>query len=114
MKKRTITKATSDEIEAMPRISLIIPYEGKMKNEKFFHNLLISKAAEIEEELLNDFTEEIATDLITKLRNTIKTVHQTHGKSIGIFVSPVAEKVYYFSPSRLEDYQAPVLVQSPN
>ena len=115
MKKRTVAKATADEIEAMPRISLIIPYEVRMKNQKYLHNLLTSKAAEIEQELLNDYTAEIAADLITKLRNTIKSVHSdTHEKSIGIFVSPVAEKVYYFSPSHLEDYKAPVLVQSPN
>ena len=89
MKKRIATEATANEIEAMPRISLIIPYEGKMKNEKYLYDLLASKSDAIEQELLNGYTGEIVANLIIKLRNTIKSVHcPDHEKSIGIFVSP--------------------------
>lgn len=100
-------------IEAMPCVTLIIPYAAKMKNKTHLHNLLRSKTDETEKELLNDYPTEAVLPLINKLRNAIAVARcPGQGKSIGIFVSPVAEKVYYFSPSHLEDYKLPVLVKS--
>jgi hypothetical protein len=34
------------------------------------------------------------------------------GKTLAIFISPFAEKVYYFSPSHLEDYKLPDTVET--
>ncbi|MGN6297633.1 MAG: hypothetical protein ACTHM7_12685 [Ginsengibacter sp.] len=101
------------EIHATPRITLIIPYEGKLKNPKHLDTLLRKKADETEKELLNDYPSETVLPLIDKLRNIIKQVQcADDGKTIGIFVSPWAEKVYYFSPSHLEDFKLPVLVKA--
>ena len=115
MKSRTNKKITADEIEAMPCISLILPYESWLKNKSHFYNLLASKADDIEKDLLNNFPEEMVASLITQLRNIIKTLQcPASEKSIGIFISPVAEKVYFFTPSHLEDYKLAVLVENLN
>jgi hypothetical protein len=96
------------EIQATPRITLIIPYEEKMTNKTHFDSLLRLKADEAEKELLSVYPRETVLPLINKLRNILKTVQCAgQGKTIGIFVSPSAEKVYYFSPSHLEDFKLP-------
>jgi hypothetical protein len=106
-------KGITPGIEAMPCVTLIIPYAATMKNKTHLRNLLRSKADETEKELLNDYPRETVLLLINKLRKTITSVRcAVQGKSIGIFVSPLAEKVYYFTPSNLEDYKLPVLIKS--
>jgi len=106
-------QANLPEKPTKPCITLIIPYEEKMKNKTYLDVLLGMKADEIEKQLLNDYPVETVSPLIKKLRNTLKTVHYARqGKTIGVFVSPSAEKVYYFSPSHLEDFKLPVLVKT--
>lgn len=101
------------EIETKPCITLIIPYERKLRNKTHLDSLLSLKADETEKELLNDYPMETVLPLVTKLRTMLKTVRcGGKGKTIGIFVSPSAEKVYYFSPSHLEDYKLPSLVET--
>ena len=103
-KKNTQVTPLPDD-ESLPRISLILPYELKMKNETTFNQLLTMRADESEKELLREFPEEKVSPVIEKLRNLIKEIHcPANGKSIGIFVSPVTEKVYYFSPTQLDNY----------
>jgi len=110
--KDTDSQGNPAEIQATPRITLIIPYEGKLKNQTYLDSLLRKKADETEKELLSVYPCETVLPLIDKLRNIITQVQcADEGKTIGIFVSPWAEKVYYFSPSHLEDFKLPVLVK---
>ena len=111
--KDTDGQGNPDEIQPTPRITLIIPYEGKMTNKTHFDSLLRLKADETEKELLSVYPKETVLPLINKLRSVLKTVEcPAQGKTIGIFVSPSAGKVYYFSPSHLEDFKLPVLVET--
>ena len=113
--KDTDSQGNPAEIQTKPCITLIIPYEGKMKNKTYLDSLLTLKADETEKELLNDYPMETVLPLLTKLRNLIKTVRCAGlGKTIGIFISPSAEKVYYFSPSHLEGFKLPSLVETTN
>ena len=108
------TKMPDDE--TLPRISLIIPYDPKMKSQLGLFNLLTAAADKTEKELMINYPEERVIPVIKKLRCLIKSmVCSTHEKSIGIFVSPLSEKVYYFTPTNIsEDYVPPVLVQRDN
>lgn len=111
--KDTDGQGNPAEIQATPRITLIIPYEGKLKNQTYLDSLLRKKADKIEKELLSEYPSETVLPLVNKLRNVMKKVqYADEGKTIGIFVSPWAEKVYYFSPSHLEDFKLPVLVKT--
>ena len=111
--KNTDGQGNPDEIQPTPRITLIIPYEGKITNKTHFDSLLRLKADETEKELLSVYPKETVLPLINKLRSVLKTVEcASQGKTIGIFVSSWAEKVYYFTPSHLEDFKLPVLVET--
>ncbi len=105
MKNITADPDPMDEFETMPRISLIVPYELKMSSKAGLCHLLENQAYKTEKELLTKFPEERVALVIGKLKHVIKSVHcPAEGKSLGIFVSPMAEKVYYFMPSHLDDY----------
>ena len=99
--------------ESLPRVSLIIPYEPKMKKKSELFDLLSAAADKIEKDLMKNYPEERAMPVIKKLRHLIEGVSPVKKeKSIGIFVSPMAEKVYFFTatdPSKI--YFPPVLVQ---
>jgi hypothetical protein len=111
--KDTDSRENPAELQANPCITLIIPYESKLKNKTHLDSLLRLKADETEKELLNCYPMETVSPLVSKLRNMLKTVHCAgQGKTIGIFVSPSSEKVYYFSPSHLEDFRLPRLVKT--
>ena len=111
--KDTDTGGNPAEIQTQPCITLIIPYEGKMKNKTHLDSLLTAKADETEKQLLNNYPMETVVPLLTKLRNIIKTVPCAgQGKTIGIFISPSAEKVYHFSPSHLEGFKLAPLVKT--
>ena len=95
-----------------PRISIVLPYEMKMKNETVLFNLLSTRADKAERELLSNFPEEKVAPVIKKLRKVIKTVKcPSCEKNIAIFISPCTEKVYYFTPSHLEKYKLPALIK---
>ena len=111
--KDTDSHENPAEIQAKPCITVIIPYEWKMKNKTHLDSLLTLKADETEKKLLNDYPRQTVLPLINKLRNIIKTVRcPSEGKTIAIFISPSSEKVYYFSPSHLEDYKLPDTVET--
>ncbi len=98
--------------KAMPRISLILPFTPKMKKYPEFFNELMCEAEKIENELLKNYSKEEVTDLINKFRTLIEGMHcPSYGKCTAIFVSPIAAKVYYFTPSHLEEHIPGVLVQ---
>ena len=94
-----------DEKETFPRISLIIPFEPKMNKPSGLHNILTAAASKAEKELRSEYPEERAMPVIKKLDALINDIHESHGKSIAIFVSPLAGKVYQFSYSNsLQNY----------
>ncbi len=94
----------------MPRISLVLPFELKMKNKQALYNLLKKHADIAEQELCTNFPQDKVEPVISKLRKVIKTIEcPSNGKNIAIFISPSAEKVYYFTPSNLDKYKLPVL-----
>lgn len=114
MKNKNGCTEMPDDEKTLPRISLIIPYNPKMKTQAGMFNLLSAAADKTERELLNSYPEQRVMPVIKKLRSLIKGLHCNKSeKSIGIFVSPVAEKVYFFTPSTLiKNYVPPVLVQT--
>jgi hypothetical protein len=87
--------------ESQPRVSLILPFELKMNHEKGLFDLLTKSADKIEKELRTSFSEERTRPVIKKLRHMITGIHcQPNNQSIAIFVSPLTEKVYFFTGTR--------------
>lgn len=110
MKKRFKDADPQNDELNVPRVSLVIPYEVKMKSKAAFLALLTNHADKAEIELLAHFPEEQVAPVMKKLRKVIKTIQcPPPGKNLAVFVSACAEKVYYFSPSKLEKYKLPVL-----
>jgi hypothetical protein len=113
MKNKMINyKEMPNDEESLPRISLIIPYDQKMRSQSGLFDLLTAAADKTEKELMINYPEERVIPVIKKLRILIKgMVCRNHEKSIGIFVSPLTEKVYYFTLGSLsKNYFPPVLV----
>jgi hypothetical protein len=108
-------KIPSDE-EGLPRISLIVPFDPKMRSQLGLFNLLTAAADKTERELMVNYPEEKVKPVIKKLRRLITNmVCRPLEKSIGIFVSPLTEKVYYFTPTSFsKNYFLPVLIQRDN
>jgi hypothetical protein len=91
-----------------PSISIVIPFQPKMKTKKGF-NLILWNAINLEEkELMKKCSEIEATKLIEKLHNLATNLHYKANKSVAIFVSSVISKVYYFKHSDIEmsNYQS--------
>jgi len=87
--------------ESQPRVSLILPFELKMNQEKGLFDLLTLSADKIEKELRLRYSEERTMPVIKKLRHLIAGIHcQPNNQNIGIFVSPFIEKVYFFTGTR--------------
>jgi hypothetical protein len=85
--------------EDLPFISIIIPFEPKMNIKSGFDTIINDAAAKTEKELLKSYPESKATPVIEKMRHALLNLDiQKHKRqSIGIFVSPLLEKVYYFN-----------------
>ena len=87
--------------EGQPRISLILPFELKMNHEKSLFDLLTLHTDKIEKELRVNYSEERTAPVIKKLHHLVEGIHcQPHNQSIAIFVSPLTEKVYFFTGTR--------------
>jgi hypothetical protein len=87
--------------ESLPRISLILPFELKMNHEESLSNLLTLSADKIEKELRLTYSAEKTMPVIKKLRHLMAGIHcQPRNQSIAIFVSPLTEKVYFFTGTR--------------
>jgi hypothetical protein len=87
--------------ESQPRVSLILPFELKMNQEKGLFDLLTLSADKIEKELRLRYSKERTMPVIKKLRHLIGGIHcQPNNQNIGIFVSPFIEKVYFFTGTR--------------
>lgn len=101
----------ANEEKKSPRISVVLPYHAKMKEKSGLQDLLLKEADKAETELLCHFSKDEVGPLISKLRSLVPAVTcPAEGKSLAIFISDSAEKIYYYSPSRLDKYKLPVLV----
>jgi release factor family 3 len=79
-----------------PAISIILPFEPKMSLKSEIEYKLKYSFARVEQELLSNYTREIAVPVLEKLQNLIRNLNfNTHKKSIALFVSPLVEKVFY-------------------
>ncbi len=80
-----------------------------MKIKSVLDNKLTDAANKIEMELLQKYPLEKVSPVLKKLRDLIKhVIYNPQSRSIAIFVSPVGEKVYYFTHSdrRRDDYRS--------
>lgn len=112
MENNKLNIRVPDDQQNFPRVSLIIPFDSRMKKQPGLFNLLTTAADKTEKQLLVNYSKERVVPVIKKLRNLIKSMTcKSDQKTIGIFVSPHVEKLYYFTPSDpAKDYLPPVLV----
>ena len=97
-----INKKPYDEAgipEDLPFISIIIPFEPKMNFKSGFDNIIHEAAAKTEKELMKSYPESKVAPVIKKMYQVLHNLDLKKHKnqSIGIFVSPLLEKVYYFN-----------------
>ncbi len=79
-----------------PAVSIIMPFEPKMCSKNTIALMLYHAAEKVEEELEENYPNEMTILIMHKLRTIIKNLNfNTHKKSIAIYVSPVFEKVLY-------------------
>ena len=84
-------------VEFLPAISIVMPFTPVITLKKNLEFSLKNVMGKVEAMLTTYYTVEKAIPVILKLRNLINNLnYNTHKKSVAIFVSPVAEKVYYF------------------
>ena len=113
MKKNIPLANTLDDCDTVPCVSLILPFSPEMTKEERLAELLAAAADKAEKNLLKKYPEESAVPVIKKLRILIKKVECSKDeKTLAIFVSPFAEKIYYFTPSESAKHNLPVLVQN--
>ena len=79
-----------------PAVSIIMPFEPKMSLKTELTHSLKTTADKVEQELLENYPDEMGILVMQKLRAIIKSLNiNTHKKSIAIYVSPIFEKVLY-------------------
>ena len=112
MRKNSAQLSVKDDKQNFPRVSLIIPFNSKMKKQAGLFNLLTLAADKTERELMVKYSKERVMPVIKKLRLLIKSmICKRDQKTIALFVCPHSEKLYYFTPSDpAKDYFPPVLV----
>jgi hypothetical protein len=83
---REITQA----VHYRPAVSIIMPFDPKMGMKSELEYSLKIITHRVEQELRNNYPDEIYQMVIQKLRSLIKTLnYNTHKKSVAIYVSPV-------------------------
>ncbi len=89
-------KEVMETVHYRPAVSVIMPFEPKMKLKKELIQSLEHAADKVEEELLESYPGEMGNLVIQKLKAIINNLNfSTHKNSIAIYVSPVFEKVLY-------------------
>jgi hypothetical protein len=89
-------KEVMGAVHYRPSISIIMPFEPKMRMKAELIHALEMAVEKVERELLENYPEEMEVMMIQKLRTVIKNLNfNTHKKSIAIFLSPVFEKILY-------------------
>jgi len=99
MNKAITTPEISEVMEALhyrPAISIILPFEPKMKSKtELIHSLKIATDS-VEKDLMENYPDEMSILVMRKLRAIINGLNfNSYKKSIAIYVSPVFEKVLY-------------------
>ena len=96
------TIATPEIIDIMdaghyaPAISIIMPFDPKMTGKSEIYLRLKNATDYIENELLANYSSELVTMMLQKLKAVLgKLNYTTHKKSLAIYLSPVFEKVLY-------------------
>ncbi|MGZ5219053.1 MAG: baeRF3 domain-containing protein [Chitinophagaceae bacterium] len=85
-----------EAVHYRPAVSIIMPFEPKMGLKKELVNSLKIAADKVEGELRENYSREVVTLVMQKLRTMIRDLNfNTHKKSIAVYVSPVFEKVLY-------------------
>lgn len=80
----------------LPSVSLIMPFDPKIALRAELDHKITNAVKEIEKKLYNDYPQEKAQPVIEKLKRLTGSLNYgTYKKSIGIFVNPLVEKVYY-------------------
>lgn len=95
--------------ESYPQVSLILPFELKMKTDAGILQLLTSEADKIEKNLKLKYSEVRLTPVMKRLRGLIATVTHQRNMSIGIFVSPLMGKIFYFNQTPQKSNYWPIL-----
>lgn len=101
MKNARLFQEIPGNAEGFPRVSILIPYESKMAIQRTLTDMLKMAADKVEKELCSKYTEERLIPVMKKLRHFIEGIRcGKTKKSLCILVSPVTEKVYYFTPTK--------------
>ena len=89
-------KEVLQAVHYRPAVSIIMPFEPKMGlKTELAHSLKIA-AHKVEQELLQNYPDEMSTLVMQKLHTIINGINfNTYKKSIAIYVSPVFEKILY-------------------
>jgi hypothetical protein len=83
-------------VKCQPCISVIMPFDPKMVHKTEIEHSLKLAINRVSSELSKHYDNEIAGEVFKKLMNAIAQLdYTTHKKSVAIYVSPVAEKIYY-------------------
>ena len=100
--------------ECLPRITLIVSYSSRRKSQAELSKLLSLEADKIEKDLVKNYCSEKTIPIIKRLRHLIEGISlKDDGKSIGIFISPCSENVYYFKATETSELYTPsVLVEA--
>ena len=102
-----------EDFKNLPHVSLIIPFCSEMTKETTLAKLLASAVDEAIQNLLRKHPEEKARPVINNLRHLVKNVKCSKDeKTLAIFVTPFAQKIYYFTPSIVKKIHLSVLVKN--
>ena len=97
--KTLLSHQIVDLIQAVhyrPAISIIMPFEPKMKVKGELTQQLKFVCDRVQREIRENYEDDLAELVLKKLQNIINSInYSTYKKSVAIFVSPVFEKVLY-------------------
>jgi hypothetical protein len=83
-------------VKHLPCVSVIMPFEPKMMLKADLEHRLKLAFQKVQKQLKANYSDEEAEPVLAKLQSLIRGLDSgTYKKSIGIFVSPLVEKVYY-------------------
>src|ERR1019366_4579741 len=88
----------TETVYNLPSVSVILPFEPKMKSKRELASALQSALDKVEKKIFDKFSVDMALLVLQKLKSIIKDLDfNTHKKSVAIYVSPVFEKVLYLN-----------------
>ena len=94
---------------SFPQISLVFPFELKMNQELSLTDMLTLAADKEEKKLTSKYPEERVEPVMKKLRHLIAGIHcRQDNMSLCLLVSPLTEKVFYFTPTKKLSNNFPV------